>query len=283
VLANLQAIAAARLLTPSRLPVLFLTLDRNRIWWTTGPLLAADQRVGFARSQLVWEYYPSQGLELQQLGSFGQADSMYQAGPRYWQRLRSLVDELIPLAAWRGGALVWEYYFRFAGGEPPWTSAMSQGTAIQALTEVSEAFHDPAYTELARRALHIFTESPPTGVALPTRLGRWYLLYSFARRAAVLNGFLQALIGLYDYAQASGDPEGQRLFELGDVQARAAVPRYDTGRWSLYQPGVPDSLDYHKLVTEFLHQLCSRTGAPVYCRTAGRFQSYLKHPPAGVS
>lgn len=275
VLANLESIAAAGMLTPSRLPVLFLTLDRNRSWWTTGPSLAPGQRVGFHDSQLVWEYYPGQGLELQPLGSFGQADWMYEAGPRYFQRLRALVDELIPLAAWRDGGLVWEYYFRFDRGLPPWTSAMSQGTAIQALTQVSEAFHDASYMALAHRALTIFTQRPPVGVAVPTRLGRRYLLYSFAPGAAVLNGFLQSLIGLYDYAQASGDPQGKRLFALGDAEARAEVPRYDTGSWSLYQPGVRSSLDYHRLVTQFLQQLCSRTQARVYCRTAGRFQSYL--------
>src|SRR5205085_6742009 len=105
--------------------------------WTTGPLLATGERVSFQNSQLVWEYYPGQGIELQELGSFGQADWMYQAGPKYFNRLRALVDELIPLAAHRGGGLAWEYYFQFDRGAPPWTSAMSQGTAIQALTQTS--------------------------------------------------------------------------------------------------------------------------------------------------
>ena len=133
VIGNLHSIAAAGMFTPSRLPALFLTLDRNRRWWTTGPLLSSGQRVEFAGSQLVWEYYPGQGIELQELGSWGQADWMYEAGPKYWRRLRNLVDELIPLAARRGGGLAWEYYFNFDGGTPPWTSAMSQGTAVQAL------------------------------------------------------------------------------------------------------------------------------------------------------
>ena len=39
VLANVQAIAAAGELIPSRLRALFLTLERNRAWWTTEPLL----------------------------------------------------------------------------------------------------------------------------------------------------------------------------------------------------------------------------------------------------
>jgi hypothetical protein len=272
--------AVAGSLTASRLPVLFLTLDKNRRWWTTGPLLSSGQRVQFAGSQLVWEYYRGQGIELQELGSWGQVDWMYQAGPKYFPRIRSLLAELIPLGVRRGGALVWEYYFRFDGGAPPWTSAMSQGTALQALTQASEAFHDASYLALARQALPIFEQGPPVGVGVPAPHGRRYLLYSFAPGAAVINGFLQTLIGLYDYAKVSGDPVGQRLFRLGDAEARAELPRYDTGAWSLYQPGVPDTLDYHQLVTEFLGDLCTRTAAVVYCGTAARFRADLKTPAA---
>ncbi len=278
VIENLHAMAAGGWLSPSRLPALFLTLDRNRRWWTAGPLLSAGQRVQFAGSQLVWEYYPGQGIELQELGSFGQIDWMYEAGPRYWPRLRSLLAELIPLGARRGGALVWEYYFGFDGGTPPWTSAMSQGTALQALTQAFEAFHDARYLALARQALGIFAQGPPLGVGVPAPHGRRYLLYSFAPGAAVINGFLQSLIGLYDYAKVSRDPRAERLFRPGDAEARAELPRYDTGAWSLYQPGVQDTLDYHELVTGFLADLCARTHASVYCTTAARFRSYLTAP-----
>jgi hypothetical protein len=281
VIQNLHAIASDGALVRSRLPALFLTLDRNRRWWTTGPLLSSGQRVQFAGSQLVWQYYPGQGLELQELGSWGQADWMYQAGPKYWRRLQSLVDELVPLAAQRGGGIAWEYYFNFDGGAPPWTSAMSQGTAIQALTQAWEATHRRSYLDLARRSLAIFADRPPTGVEVPTSIGRRYLLYSFApgAGAAVINGFLQSLIGLFDYATASGDPKGWKLFRAGDAEARAELPRYDTGAWSLYQPGQEDSLDYHELVTGFLEQLCARTHAPVYCTTAKHFRTDLKTPP----
>src|SRR5437899_1886770 len=39
VLENVRAITAAGGLTPSRLPALFLTLERNRQWWTREQLL----------------------------------------------------------------------------------------------------------------------------------------------------------------------------------------------------------------------------------------------------
>jgi hypothetical protein len=162
---------------------------------------------------------------------------------------------------------------------------MSQGTAVQALVQTYEASHDRTYLDLAGRSLSLFVDSPPVGVGVRTRRGRRYLLYSFAAdpSVAVINGFLQTLIGLYDYAKVSGDPRGLRLFHSGDVEARAELPSYDTGSWSLYQPGVKDTLDYHTLVTGFLEQLCSRTHERVYCKTAARFERYLKHPPTFAS
>jgi len=276
---NLHQIAADGSLTASRLPALFDTLDRNRQWWTTGPLLSSGQRVEFAGSQLVWEYYPGQGIELQVLGSFGKADGLYSAGPADYPELGELLSEMIPLAAQRGGGLTWEYYFNFDGGSPPWTSAMSQATGLEALTRAYEAFGNANYLRIASRALPIFTVGPPVGVNIKTALGTRYLQYSFAPGAAILNAFLQTLIGLYDFARVSGNPLAARLFAAGDAEARAEVPHYDTGAWSLYQPGIEDTLDYHTLVTGFLQQLCERTDAAVYCTTADHFEAYLKTPP----
>jgi D-glucuronyl C5-epimerase C-terminus len=279
VLANLHAIAVAKQLSPSRLPALFLTLANNRRWWTTGPLLSYGERVEFNGSQLVWEYYPGQGIELQALGSFGKADGLYTAGRSYYGQMRQLLAELIPLAATRAGGLTWEYYFQFDGGLPPWTSAMSQATALEALTRGYKAFGDTAYLGLAHRALPVFNAHPPTGVSLRTSRGLRFVQYTFTPGTSIINAFLQALIGLYDYAHVSKDPKAISLFAAGDAEARAEVPSFDTGAWSLYQPGIEDSLDYHELVTGFLEQMCQRTRALVYCTTASRFTADLTTAP----
>jgi len=283
-----QAIAAAKLLTPSRLPVLFLTVARNVQYWQTGPLLGYGQRVEFAGSQLVWQYYPGQGIQLQVLGTFGKADALYTAGPSQYPALRELLGEMIPLAAIRGGGLTWEYYFKFGAGTPPWTSAMSQGTALEALTRGYLSWGGavpppgaPNYLAVAEQALRILTVAPPTGVGVRTALGVRLVQYSFAggRGDEVINAFLQALIGLYDYAQASGSATAATLFTQGNVEAQAELSQFDTGAWSLYQPGEEDSLDYHQLVIGFLQLLCQKTASPIYCITAQRFQTYTTTPP----
>jgi D-glucuronyl C5-epimerase-like protein len=276
---TLHQIAASGELTASRLPALFLTLNRNRQWWTTGPLLSSGQRIEFAGSPLVWQYYPGQGIQLQVLGNFGKADGLFTAGRADYGQLEQLLAQMIPLAAKRGGGMTWEYYFEFDGGQPPWTSAMSQATGLEALTRAFEATGNGYYLDVARQAMPVFTAAPPAGVAVKTALGIRFLQYTFAPSISIINAFLQTLIGLDDYALESNNPLAMRLFSAGNAEAMAEVPQFDTGAWSLYQPGVEDDLSYHELVTGFLQQLCTMTSAPVYCATAGHFKAYEKTPP----
>jgi hypothetical protein len=269
VLANLQAMAKAGELIPSRLPALFLTLERNRQWWTTEPLLASDVRVSFPGSEIVWEHYPGQGIEIQWLATFGKANGFYLSGHEN-ANLRQLLGEVIPLATKRAGGIAWEYMFDFDGGVPPWTSGLSQGTALQVLARAWSRFKEPADLSAAQQALGIFQTAPPQGVRVKTPAGAMYAEYTYAPSDRILNGFIQSLVGLYDYTSITKDPLGLALFEAGDAEARAIVPLYDTGAWSMYDQFGESDLNYHELLTEFLQHLCERTekGEPVAPATA---------------
>ncbi len=274
-------IAVTGRMSPSRLPAIIATLDANRRWWSTGALLTYGQRVEFAGSQLVWEYYPGQGIQLQVLGSFGKANGLWQAGASEYPAMEQLLGEIIPLASERGGGLTWEYYFDWEGGSPPWTSAMSQATGLEALSHAYEATKNPYYLAIAARAMGIFTHTPAQGgVMIRTSAGARFIQYTFAPSAAIINAFLQTLLGLHEYATVSGSALAAGLFAQGNAEAEAEVPRYNTGAWSLYEPGEPDSLSYHELVTGFLAKLCTVTAGPVYCTTAQAFTADLHTPPA---
>jgi hypothetical protein len=278
VIANLHDIAARGALTAARLPALFTTLERNRQWWTSGTLLSYGQRVEFSDSELVWEYYPGEGIELQVLGTFGKANGLWSAHSD--RELRALLDEMLPLASARGGALAWEYYFDFGGGAPPWTSGMAQATGVQALARAGQTLGEAVYIEAAQKALRLLTLPPPVGVRVRTPVGARYLLYSFAPGQIVVNASVQTLVALYDYRAITGSPTAGRLFRAGDRQARLDVRAGDTGAWSLYQLGGGESdLSYHELLAGFLGNLCQRTSTDVYCTTAAAFRRDLRAPP----
>jgi D-glucuronyl C5-epimerase C-terminus len=280
-LAAVQELAARRQLTPSRLAPLWLTLQRNLEWWSAGPPLQYGRRVEFEGSELVWQYFPGQGLQLHPLANFGKLNGLW--GARENERLAFMLDELLALAAERAGGLAWEYYFAFGGGRPPWVSGLAQGTAVQALARAATRLKRTAdVLPVAQRALAIFEAPTPQGVRVAAEHGNHYAIYSFAPGLRVLNGFAQALVGLHDYARLSGDPRGAALFAAADPQLQSEVPAHDTGAWSLYSRGTvtrESDLGYHDLLQGFLENLCTRTGTPVYCDAAGRFVAYKSQPP----
>ncbi|MFL5896620.1 MAG: D-glucuronyl C5-epimerase family protein, partial [Thermoleophilaceae bacterium] len=233
-------------------------------------------------------------------------------------QLRALLDRLVAMGSNRHGFLAWEYYFPIYGGRPPWVSGIATGSALSALAHGAQLFQEeeqqaqqpppgqptggvvppppsgkaaqegtqpppnpPAfYLDAARRALGIFQHPPPVGIRVRGHVGPHYLIYSFAPGQRVGNAFLESLVGLYDYAQVSGDRTARTLFDKGDREARWEVPRLDTGAWSLYELGGAESdLNYHRVIRDFLRNLCDRTQIQLYCATADRFTAYLYERP----
>jgi hypothetical protein len=254
-------------------------LNRNAEYWRTGARLAYPDRVQFPGSELVWQYYPGYGLQFQVLGTFGEGDGFFEAGPEDYPKLVELMSQVEKLAVKRAGGVAWEYYFNWEGGQPPWVSAMAQATGIEALTDAYRATGNHAYLTEAHLALPLLERRPPSGTAVAAALGTRFLQYSFAPRTDIINAYLQTLLGLYDYEQASLDPTALALFNSGNAQAERELPSFIIGGWSLYQPGVPDNLNYHELVTGFLQLLCEKTAVPVYCSTYKTFANDLVTKP----
>ncbi len=272
-------------LTPSRVLPVVTTLKRNTTFWPANAVPAAGTRVTFTGSPLILEYYPGQGMQLQPLANFGEANAHWtycsSKGDTTCTSLRSLLDALLPLAATRGSFSAWEYYFAFEGGTPPWISSMAQGTGIQAMSRGFKLTGDQRYRAAAQAALGAFETAPPVGIARPATGGTHYLMYSYAPNLEIFNGFLQSLVGLDDYRDITGDVRGTNLFRAGHNAARALIPFSDTGSWSLYSKGGPESTrEYHVLYRDILQNLCKRIGTPIYCDTATRFTQYLAARPA---
>jgi hypothetical protein len=284
VLSDLDDMAARRQLTASRVPALFLTLQRNVEYWKTGPLLGYNQRVEFPGSELVYQHYANHGIQIQWLGTWGKLNGFWTGGKRFNARAAHLLDEALPLATGRAGGLAWEYLFPFDGQKPPWVSSLAQGTGLQAMAREAIRLNRQAdVLPIAGRGLGIFQTPPPAGVRVESDGGAHFLQYSGLPKLQIINGFVQSLVGLFDFGQLTGDTTAQALFAQGDAAARKEVPRFDTGAWSLYSrsgSSKPESdLGYHTLLRDFLNQLCKRTQAPEYCSAATHFTLYLTSPP----
>jgi hypothetical protein len=287
VLTSVESLALRRRLGATRMPVAFLQLERNRQYWPRLPYPAPGDQVSFRGSEILFQYFAGEGLQLHPLSTFKKANHLHGFCEREEptcdeEALRRILDEMTALAVKRGRRFIaWEYLFYFGGGTPPWMSGMAQATGIQALGRAAVLLNEPKYVETARRALGAFETRPPTGVRTTgPRGGVHYLQYSFAPRLFIFNAFLQSLIGLHDFGELADDDRARRLYLEAEPEARAEVPFSDVGDWSLYNyAGHESNSDYHELLREFLESMCTRRLGAVYCDYARRYRGYQIDPP----
>ena len=285
VLANLGSLARRRLLRYDAAPA-FLVLRRNVEWFwedRRGPA-AYGARTTFPGSQLIYQFYPGFGWQLQPLANFGRLNGLLKLRrPRVGQ-LESFADELLGTGVTRRGFLAFEYYFPWSGGPPGWVSGMATATGMQALSGLWKRDGDSRYLDAARSMAGVFSVGPPWGVLVNRPEGPFFLQYSQDPSLLVGNSYAQAILGLDSYATASGDSSAAALVARALAAAREILPQYDTGTWSLYyrtpkSPGRESDLSYHELFGTFLDQMCERWQAP-FCEEAANFHRYETEPVA---
>jgi hypothetical protein len=296
-----RGIAARGALAPDVMPMAFLTLERNADWWAThGPPgnggspgekgaqgrrckplripkkkrhKAHASRLSFPGSAVVFQWYPGLGLQVQVNGTFAAINTLFaQNTEESRAQARDALDEMLTLASRRGGAITWDYLFPFGGASPPWTSGLSQATAIRAYLKANR-------TGVARSIAALFGVRAPLGVRVPLgRDGNWYALYSFAPGERVLNAHLNAVIALHDLARVTGDPKIAALEREGALAAHRRIKSFDvSGVWSRYEEGGPPAdLNYHVLNRDLAGALCRRTGEAAICKASDSFTRELE-------
>jgi hypothetical protein len=275
----LATLASRGDLTPARMRPLFRQLDANRVWFAASAPPKPVARVSVPGDPLVYAYYPGHGLQLQPLFNWTKVNSYWFA--KDYAGMQELIDRLAAVAVPQpGGWVSWEYAFDYPGSRAPWLSGMAQGVAIQALARAWQATHNPEDLALAQQALPGLGRPLADGGLLGrSESGRWWPLYAAHPSLRVLNGDMQTVISLYDYAAITGDAEALAWAQDGAHAAAALLPKYDTGAWSLYQGPREANLGYHDLMTLQLRQLALRTGNLAFRTYADRFAQYRVTAP----
>jgi len=124
--------------------------------------------------------------------------------------------------------------------EPGWYSAMAQGQAMSLLVRAYARSGRSEYLDAAVRALALFDVRSADGGIVAKFMDHyiWYEEYPTIPPCFVLNGFMYALIGLYDVAATAPPGEGQstavRLYSSGIASLRGMLPLFDTGSGTVY-------------------------------------------------
>jgi hypothetical protein len=216
--------------------------------------------------------FPGIGFQFHPLENFGKLNNF--VTQKNTARADQLAQALLARRVVRAGGLAWEYYFRFDGGRPPWISGMAQAVAAQALSRAGALLADPTLTAASQRAFKTVPQ-----LTREVKAGPWIRHYAFSD-LIVLNSQLQTVVSLQDYATQTGDQKAASLAAQLQASARAMLPRFDTGAWSLYSLGGSEApLDYHKYVVRLLTTLAKRTQDPTFVSYAQRFGDDLRTPP----
>jgi len=124
--------------------------------------------------------------------------------------------------------------------DPGWYSAMAQGQAMSLLVRAHARSGRHKYLDAAVRALALFDVRSADGGIVARFMDNyvWYEEYPTIPPCFVLNGFMYALIGLYDVAATAPPGEGQltamRLYSSGIASLRGMLPLFDTGSGTVY-------------------------------------------------
>ncbi len=271
--------ARKRRLTPDRIRPAMANVRATTYVFSKRPFPRHYQRIQVPFDEVVFGYYSGSGMQFQPLFTFSHANTLYRQKKN--DELVALAQRLRELATTRRHSVAWEYYFPWQGGSPPWTSAMSQAVSLEVLSRTAEVTQDPSWVVLGERVLDGFGRNARNGgVSDPVGAERWYPLYAYNPRQRVLNGHLQALLGLEYWARTTGSTEARTRLEEGTPLALRSLPKFDTGAWSRYQPGQEATLDYHDLMTTQLERLGRRLPNETFEEYAGRFWTYRITPPA---
>ncbi len=190
------------------------------------------------------------------------------------ERAIRLASALASRAVPTSQGAVWEYYFPYAGGSPPWTSGMAQAIGAQAFARTARRLTAPHFFETAGRAYRAI----PGRLAFQVSTGPWIRLYSFSG-LVVMNAQLQSALSLVDYGRITDDVEAIGLGDRLEDAARNLMPRFDTGHWTNYSPGSEAPLKYHLYHVELAEALAGRTNADFWRSAHARFDRYSHEPP----
>jgi len=205
--------------------------------------------------------------------------------PERYRKLIVVADWLVSnLEQNRGKLWVWNHHFDWEYRRPlkaPWYSGLAQGQGISLLVRAYAETNNGVYLDAAQRAFESFLKTTDEGgVTCVDEEGHtWFEEYIVSPPTHILNGFIWASWGVYDYFLATGEPIAGELFRQAVRTLSANLRRYDVGFWSLYEQSgtrlkMLASPFYHQLHIVQLKVLYRLTKEDVFRKYAVRWERY---------
>jgi len=130
----------------------------------------------------------------------------------------------------------------------PWASGMAQGLAISSLIRAYLYTDEDKYLQSAKRACS-FLEIKVKDHGVKKEFDNLFIYEEYPRKElnGVLNGYITAVLALYELVQIDKDYEEIYLKNIENL--KSIIEKYDNGFWSLYSlDGIISSGFYHRYV-----------------------------------
>lgn len=181
------------------------------------------------------------------------------------------------------GLHVWMHHFNWEYRNTlmaPWYSGLAQGQGISLLLRAQKVTGDPQYLETAAMAMQsLYTDVSDGGVIYRNGDGVWIEEYIVNPPTHILNGFIWASWGVWDYYLATKEERAKQLFEHCVSTIESNLHRYDIGWWSLYEQSgtrlrMIASPFYHRLHIVQLGVMEKLTGEGFFGDYTRRWEGY---------
>jgi hypothetical protein len=185
------------------------------------------------------------------------------------------------------GLWVWNHHFDWEYRDTlnaPWYSGLAQGQGVSLLLRVFAQCKRDEYKAAADKAFIPLTRLIADGGVLfeDEESNLWIEEYLVHPPTHILNGFIWALWGVFDYALVAAEPRARQVFQRGIQTLTLNLERFDTGYWSLYEESgtrlkMLASPFYHQLHVVQLRVLFQLTADARFAALADRWEGYAKN------
>lgn len=199
--------------------------------------------------------------------------------PEYLEQFRMIADwlvqnqSIVTLSNIECG--VWYYYDK----NPPWISAIAQGQAISVLMRAFKLFGADLYVRAAALAMNSFyVDTRDNGIMCLEDNAIFLEEYPNSEYKHVLNGFVYAIIGIWDYYSGTGDKASADLFNRCIGTLIKNLHSYDCGYWTCYS--LPFTYKriasrwYHQIHISMMQILFDITGEELFSKYATKWDAY---------
>ena len=206
-----------------------------------------------------------------------------------WQKTLKAADWLTAnLEQNAHGLWVWNHHFDWEYRDTlkaPWYSGLAQGQGVSLLLRAHARSGEDKYQLATERAFVALTCPIAEGGVLfeDENKNLWIEEYLVDPPTHILNGFMWALWGVFDFCLARTDASAREIFDRGVETLNHNLARFDTGYWSLYEQSgtrlkMLASPFYHQLHIVQLRVMSKLTGDARFAAVAERWEGYARRP-----